>query len=196
MLDIRFIRENPELVRENIRKKFQDKKLPLVDEVLELDEKLRAAKTEANELRANRNALSKKIGMLMGQAKKDPSKLEEAEAVKAQVKADADRLAQLEEMEEKLSNMESANTTVAIDSSADAGDGRDVYFADAARLLMEKEKGSIGMLQRYFKIGFNRAARIMDQLEEAGIVGPEEGTKPRRVLMSPEQFEQYEEEYL
>ena len=71
MLDIRFIRENPELVRENIRKKFQDKKLPLVDEVLELDEKLRAAKTEANELRANRNALSKKIGMLMGQAKKD-----------------------------------------------------------------------------------------------------------------------------
>lgn len=72
MLDIRFIRENPELVRENIRKKFQDKKLPLVDEVLELDEKLRAAKTEANELRANRNALSKKIGMLMGQAKKDP----------------------------------------------------------------------------------------------------------------------------
>lgn len=99
-------------------------------------------------------------------------------------------------MEEKLSNMESANTTVAIDSSADAGDGRDVYFADAARLLMEKEKGSIGMLQRYFKIGFNRAARIMDQLEEAGIVGPEEGTKPRRVLMSPEQFEQYEEEYL
>ena len=64
------------------------------------------------------------------------------------------------------------------------------------RLLMEKEKGSIGMLQRYFKIGFNRAARIMDQLEEAGIVGPEEGTKPRRVLMSPEQFEQYEEEYL
>ena len=83
MLDIRFIRENPELVRENIRKKFQDKKLPLVDEVLELDEKLRAAKTEANELRANRNALSKKIGMLMGQAKKDPSKLEEAEDVKA-----------------------------------------------------------------------------------------------------------------
>ena len=85
MLDIRFIRENPELVRENIRKKFQDKKLPLVDEVLELDEKLRAAKTEANELRANRNALSKKIGMLMGQAKKDPSKLEEAEDVKAEV---------------------------------------------------------------------------------------------------------------
>ena len=76
------------------------------------------------------------------------------------------------------------------------GDGRDSYFADAARLLIDKEKGWIGLLQRYFKIGFNRAARIMDQLEEAGIVGPEEGTKPRRVLMSAEQFEQYEEEYL
>jgi len=61
---------------------------------------------------------------------------------------------------------------------------------------MDKDKGSIGMLQRYFKIGFNRAARIMDQLEEAGVVGPEEGTKPRKVLMSPEQFEQYQEEYL
>ena len=67
MLDMKFVRENPELVQENIKKKFQDAKLPLVDEVLELDEKLRAAKTEANELRANRNALSKKIGMLMGQ---------------------------------------------------------------------------------------------------------------------------------
>ena len=99
MLDIRFIRENPELVRENIRKKFQDKKLPLVDEVLELDEKLRAAKTEANELRANRNALSKKIGMLMGQAKKDPSKLEEAEDVKAEVAREAARLAELEKLE-------------------------------------------------------------------------------------------------
>ena len=99
MLDIRFIRENPELVRENIRKKFQDKKLPLVDEVLELDEKLRAAKTEANELRANRNALSKKIGMLMGQAKKDPSKLEEAEDVKAEVAREATRLAELEKLE-------------------------------------------------------------------------------------------------
>ena len=196
MLDIKFIRENPDAVKENIRKKFQNAKLPLVDEVIALDAEKRAAENEGNDLRAQRNKLSKQVGMLMGQAKKDPSKLEEAEAVKAQVKAGADRLAQLEEMEEKLSNMESANTTVAIDSSADAGDGRDVYFADAARLLMEKEKGSIGMLQRYFKIGFNRAARIMDQLEEAGIVGPEEGTKPRRVLMSPEQFEQYEEEYL
>ncbi len=69
-------------------------------------------------------------------------------------------------------------------------DDHDVYFAEAARFLIEKEKGSIGMLQRNFKIGFNRAARIMDQLEEAGIVGPEEGTKPRRVLISMEEFEQ------
>ena len=73
MLDIRFIRENPELVRENIKKKFQDAKLPLVDEVLELDEKKRAAITEASELRAQRNTLSTQGGMLMGQAKKDPS---------------------------------------------------------------------------------------------------------------------------
>ena len=100
------------------------------------------------------------------------------------------------EVEDKMNSMESANNTISIDSGSGAGDGRDAYFADAARLLMEKEKGSIGMLQRYFKVGFNRAARIMDQLEEAGIVGPEEGTKPRKVLMSPEQFEQYEEEYL
>ena len=102
MLDIKFVRENPEAVRENIRKKFQDAKLPLVDEVLELDTKLRAAKTEANELRANRNALSKKIGMLMGQAKKDPSKLAEAEEVKAEVARESDRLAELEKLEPEL----------------------------------------------------------------------------------------------
>ena len=99
-------------------------------------------------------------------------------------------------VEEHMNNIESENTTVSIDSNSGTGDGRDAYFADAAKLLIDKEKGSIGMLQRYFKVGFNRAARIMDQLEEAGIVGPEEGTKPRRVLMTQEQFEQYEEEYL
>ena len=103
MLDIRFVRENPEIVKENIRKKFQNAKLPLVDEAIALDAAKRSAESEANELRASRNALSKKIGMLMGQAKKDPSKLAEAEEVKAQVKANAERLAQLEEMEAKLS---------------------------------------------------------------------------------------------
>ena len=101
MLDMKFLRENPDLVKENIKKKFQDEKLPLVDEVIELDAKNRAAITEASELRASRNALSKQIGMLMGQAKKDPSKLEEAEKIKATVKANADRLAELEKLEEE-----------------------------------------------------------------------------------------------
>ncbi len=73
---------------------------------------------------------------------------------------------------------------------------RDEYFEAAARFIMEKDKATIGMLQRMFKIGFNRAARIMDQLAEAGIVGPEEGTKPRQILMSPEQLDQYLEEYI
>ena len=102
MLDIRFVRENPELVKENIRKKFQDHKLPLVDEVIALDAENRAAIAEADALRANRNKLSKQIGMLMGQAKKDPSKAAEAEAVKAQVTAQADRLKELEAKETEL----------------------------------------------------------------------------------------------
>ena len=106
MLDIKFVRENPEIVKENIKKKFQDAKLPLVDEVLELDVKYRAALTEANDLRASRNTLSKQVGILMGQAKKDPGKLEEAEKAKAQVKANAERLAELEkatgEMSERI----------------------------------------------------------------------------------------------
>ncbi|MEY8389064.1 serine--tRNA ligase [Oscillospiraceae bacterium 38-13] len=102
MLDIRFIRENPEVVKENIKKKFQDGKLPLVDEVIGLDARRRAAIMEADQLRSNRNSLSKQIGMLMGQSKKDPSKLQEAEAVKAQVKEQADRLAELEKLEAEL----------------------------------------------------------------------------------------------
>ncbi|MBQ5428052.1 MAG: serine--tRNA ligase [Oscillospiraceae bacterium] len=101
MLDIKFIRENPELVRENIRKKYQDAKLPLVDEVIDLDARSRAAITEASELRARRNKLSKQIGMLMGQAKKDPSKAAEAEAVKEQVRKDAERLEELEKLEKE-----------------------------------------------------------------------------------------------
>ncbi len=102
MLDIKFVRENPDTVKENIKKKFQDEKLPLVDEVIDLDVKYRAAMTEANELRASRNALSKKVGQLMGQAKKDPSKLAEAEEAKSQVKANADRLAELETLHDEL----------------------------------------------------------------------------------------------
>ena len=102
MLDIKFVRENPEAVKENIKKKFQDEKLPLVDEVIELDARARAAITEASELRAQRNALSKEVGKLMGQAKKDPGKLAEAEEIKAKVKAQADRLAELEALEAGL----------------------------------------------------------------------------------------------
>ena len=102
MLDIRFVRENPDIVKENIKKKFQDAKLPLVDEVLELDKANRAAIQEASELRASRNTLSKQVGALMGQAKKDLSKTAEAEAVKAQVKAQAERLAELEKQETEL----------------------------------------------------------------------------------------------
>ena len=102
MLDIKFIRENPELVKENIKKKFQEEKLPLVDKVIELDRQNRDAMTEANNLRAQRNTLSKQVGMLMGQAKKDPSKLTEAEEAKARVKANADRLAELEALEDQL----------------------------------------------------------------------------------------------
>ena len=104
MLDIKFVRENPDIVKKNIKKKFQDAKLPLVDEVLELDAKNRAAITEASDLRASRNTLSKQIGMLMGQAKKDPSKLEEAEKIKEQVKKNADRLAELEKLEEQYAD--------------------------------------------------------------------------------------------
>lgn len=76
------------------------------------------------------------------------------------------------------------------------GNERDAYFVEAGKFVIEKEKGSIGMLQRMFKVGFNRAARIMDQLEEAGVVGPEEGTKPRKILMSLAEFEEYVDEYV
>ena len=102
MLDIKFIRENPDSVKEIIKKKFQDEKLPLVDEVIELDSQRRANIQEADQLRSDRNRLSKQVGMLMGQAKKDPSKLAEAEAVKKQVTDEAERLAALEKLEAEL----------------------------------------------------------------------------------------------
>lgn len=102
MLDIKFVRENPDAVKENIRKKFQDSKVPLVDEVIELDSQRRTGIAEADQLRADRNKLSKQIGVLMGQAKKDPSKKQEAETVKAQVTANAARLAELKAQETKL----------------------------------------------------------------------------------------------
>ena len=99
--------------------------------------------------------------------------------------------------EEVENHVNSAQTGMASAAGAGGGaDERDVYFVDAGRFIIEKDKASIGMLQRVFKIGFNRAARIMDQLFEAGVVGEEEGTKPRKVLMSMEEFEQYIEEYV
>ena len=98
MLDLRFVRENPDIVKQNIKNKFQDSKLPLVDEVISLDTEARATQKEADDLRASRNKLSKQIGMLMGQGKKD-----EAEAVKQEVSANSARLAELEEKEGQLS---------------------------------------------------------------------------------------------
>ena len=97
MIDIKFLRENPDIVKQNIKNKFQDRKLPLVDEVIELDEKARAVQQEADDLRANRNKISKQIGALMGQGKK-----EEAMALKEQVSKDAARLSELEAQEAEL----------------------------------------------------------------------------------------------
>ena len=94
-----------------------------------------------------------------------------------------------EEINNRISSVQTA-------SEAAGGIERDEYFVEAGRFIIEKDKASIGMLQRVYKIGFNRAARIMDQLSDAGVVGPEEGTKPRKVLMSMEEFEQYVDEYV
>ena len=96
-----------------------------------------------------------------------------------------------EDIEDKIKNL---GTSGGASSSGNSADEKDSYFIDAGKFIIEKDKASIGMLQRVFKIGFNRAARIMDQLADAGVVGEEEGTKPRKVLMSLEQFEQYIEE--
>lgn len=93
------------------------------------------------------------------------------------------------EIEEKMNR--AATTSNGPGANSNDPNQQDAYFMDAGKFVIEKDKGSIGMLQRWFKIGFNRAARIMDQLEEAGVVGPEDGTKPRKILMSLEQFESY-----
>ena len=98
-----------------------------------------------------------------------------------------------EEMQQRLNEV--AQATVSLPGASGSGDNeRDSYFVEAGKFIIEKDKASIGMLQRVFKIGFNRAARIMDQLSQAGVVGPEEGTKPRKILMSMEEFERYIEE--
>ena len=97
MLDIKFVRENPDIVKENIKKKFQDKKLPLVDEVIELDKQSRALQQEADELRAKKNSIAKQIGALMAQGKKD-----EAEEVKKEVATYSSRLSELEKLEPEV----------------------------------------------------------------------------------------------
>ncbi|WP_139243480.1 FtsK/SpoIIIE family DNA translocase [Anaerocolumna xylanovorans] len=96
-----------------------------------------------------------------------------------------------EEVEGKIANAQTSESM-----SVSGGSERDDYFIEAGKFIIEKDKASIGMLQRVYKIGFNRAARIMDQLAEAGVVGPEEGTKPRKILMSLEEFEAYVDEYI
>ena len=98
-------------------------------------------------------------------------------------------------MAEKMQQVQAAVESVSVSDTGNGND-KDVLFAEAGRFLIEKDKASIGMLQRWFKIGFNRAARIMDQLADVGVVGEEEGTKPRKILMSMEEFEQYMEESL
>lgn len=96
------------------------------------------------------------------------------------------------DIEDKIKSIQSSGGPAG--AAGSGGNDTDAYFAEAGKFVIEKDKASIGMLQRVFKIGFNRAARIVDQLEEAGVVGAEEGTKPRRILMSIEQFENYLEE--
>lgn len=99
-----------------------------------------------------------------------------------------------EEIEERVNANTAATGEITSAQASESNNARDAYFIEAGKLIIDKDKASIGMLQRMFKIGFNRAARIMDQLAEAGIVGPEEGTKPRKILMTEEEFQQYLEE--
>ncbi|MCR5677400.1 MAG: DNA translocase FtsK [Agathobacter sp.] len=99
-----------------------------------------------------------------------------------------------EDVQNKMESITASSNTTTVITGSETPDGGDPLFVDAARVIVDKEKASIGMLQRYLKVGFNRAARIMDELEEAGVVGPEMGTKPRTVLMSAEQFENWLEE--
>ena len=100
------------------------------------------------------------------------------------------------DIEEHLKKQQNGSASGTKTGGDDSGNGNDPLFEEAGKFIIEKEKASIGMLQRWFKIGFNRAARIMDQLAQAGVVGEEQGTKPREILMSLEQFEQYIDEYL
>ena len=117
----------------------------------------------------------------------------EVQAVVEFLKSNSGEISYDEDIQKQVNSNQGA---AGVGGGSDAADDRDIYFVDAGKFIIEKDKASIGMLQRVFKIGFNRAARIMDQLSEAGVVGEEEGTKPRKVLMSPEEFEQYVDDYV
>lgn len=120
----------------------------------------------------------------------------EVEAVVEYLKKNGEGASYDENITNYMNNVSIGSGSGNAGATGGATDERDVYFVEAGKFIIEKDKASIGMLQRVFKIGFNRAARIMDQLAEAGVVGEEEGTKPRKVLMSMEEFEQYIEEYV
>ncbi len=121
---------------------------------------------------------------------------EEVNSVVEFLKTHNDAAAVNTEIEDHLKNQQTVGNVAGKGGTEEAAGGNDPLFVEAGKFIIEKDKASIGMLQRWFKIGFNRAARIMDQLAEAGVVGEEQGTKPREILMSAEQFEQYLEEYL
>ena len=171
MLDLKFVRENPEVVKQNIRNKFQDEKLPLVDEVIELDAQRRATQQEADDLRSNRKKISKQIGALMAQGKK-----EEADAVKEQVTKNAERLAELEKLEAELGEkvkkimircwIEGQTLYVEI---RDEGKGiEDVKQAMLPMYTTKPEADRSGM-------GFSFMEAFMDQVEVESIPG--EGTE-------------------
>ena len=145
------------------------------------------------------NGVEKLLGkgdmLFYPQGYQKPARLQGAFVSDEEVSAIVDFLADKNPGTQYNTQIEQQVNTVSMSAGGtSSGDERDIYFVDAGKFIIEKEKASIGMLQRMFKIGFNRAARIMDQLCDAGVVGPEEGTKPRKVLMSQEQFENYLEE--
>ncbi len=120
---------------------------------------------------------------------------EEVEAVVSFIKEKNTEAQYNEEVTSHINSVQSSTAASAANvEAAGVGNGRDEYFVEAGRFIIEKDKASIGMLQRVYRIGFNRAARLMEQLADAGVVSEEDGTKPRRILMSQEQFEQYVEE--
>ena len=99
-------------------------------------------------------------------------------------------ISESDKINDEISNISAGKGGVSTENTGSSDSDYDEYFYEAGKLITESGKSSIGMLQRKFKIGFNRAARIMDALSEAGVVGPEEGTKPRQILMSPEEFDE------